>query len=152
MRNDETMTVSAAEFQRNIGRYQDIALTRPVAITKNGRERTILISADEYNRLKQRDRKVILAGELTEKDVKAIQAAEIDPKYDSLKGREDGIKDRPAAVILMTRDAEGTMIVSVLPQRTQVAGACVRNTYSDEAARGTRERSLLGRPDGRQSL
>ena len=87
MRNDETMTVSAAEFQRNIGRYQDIALTRPVAITKNGRERTILISADEYNRLKQRDRKVILAGELTEKDVKAIQAAEIDPKDDFLKER-----------------------------------------------------------------
>ena len=30
--------VSAAEFQRNIGRYQDLALREPVAVTRNGRE------------------------------------------------------------------------------------------------------------------
>jgi prevent-host-death family protein len=81
---EDTLTVSAAEFQRNIGRYQDIALTKPVAITKNGRERTILISADEYHRLKRRDRKVILAGDLTDEDIKAIEAAEVDAKYDYL--------------------------------------------------------------------
>ena len=43
--------VSAAEFQRNIGRYQDLALSRPVAVTRNGREGTILISEEEYRRL-----------------------------------------------------------------------------------------------------
>jgi prevent-host-death family protein len=90
MRIDETVTVSAAEFQRNIGRYQDIALTKPVAITKNGRERTILLSAEEYHRLKRRDRKVILAGDLTDEDIKAIEAAEVDPKYDYLN---DELKD-----------------------------------------------------------
>jgi hypothetical protein len=26
-------------FQRNIGRYQDIALVQPVAVTRNGRDR-----------------------------------------------------------------------------------------------------------------
>jgi hypothetical protein len=31
--------VPAAEFQRNVGRYQDLALTQPVAVTRNGRER-----------------------------------------------------------------------------------------------------------------
>ena len=41
--------VSAAEFQRNIGRYQDLALTQPVAVTRNGRERTVMISTDEYS-------------------------------------------------------------------------------------------------------
>ena len=41
--------VSAAEFQRNIGRYQDLALTQAVAVTRNGRERTVLISVDEYH-------------------------------------------------------------------------------------------------------
>src|SRR5687768_15959792 len=40
--------VSAAEFQRNIGRYQDLALTQPVAVTRNGRERTVMISVEEY--------------------------------------------------------------------------------------------------------
>jgi PHD/YefM family antitoxin component YafN of YafNO toxin-antitoxin module len=48
--------VPAAEFQRNIGRYQDIALTQPVAGTRNGRERTVMISVEEYHRLKRRDR------------------------------------------------------------------------------------------------
>jgi PHD/YefM family antitoxin component YafN of YafNO toxin-antitoxin module len=43
--------VSAAEFRRNIGRYQDLALTQPVAATRNGRERTVMISIDEYQRL-----------------------------------------------------------------------------------------------------
>jgi prevent-host-death family protein len=54
MRIDTTVTVTAAEFQRNIGTYQDIALTKAVTITKNGRERTVLISAQEYERLKRR--------------------------------------------------------------------------------------------------
>jgi hypothetical protein len=39
--------VPAGEFQRHIGRYQDMALTQPVAVTRNGRERTVMISADE---------------------------------------------------------------------------------------------------------
>jgi prevent-host-death family protein len=46
--------VSAAEFQRNIGRYQDLALTEPVAVTRNGRERTVMISVEEYRRLTHR--------------------------------------------------------------------------------------------------
>jgi prevent-host-death family protein len=45
--------VPAGEFQRNFGRYQDMALTQPIAVTRNGREPTVLISADEYQRLKR---------------------------------------------------------------------------------------------------
>ena len=44
--------VSSAEFQRNLGLYQDKALAEPVTITKNGRERLVLLSVDEYQRLK----------------------------------------------------------------------------------------------------
>jgi len=44
--------VSSAEFQRNLGLYQDKALAEPVTITKNGRERLVLLSVDEYHRLK----------------------------------------------------------------------------------------------------
>ncbi|MDR3531285.1 MAG: type II toxin-antitoxin system prevent-host-death family antitoxin [Rhodopila sp.] len=39
------MKVTSTEFQQNIGRYQDAALQAPVAITKNGRPHTVLISA-----------------------------------------------------------------------------------------------------------
>ena len=37
--------VSSTEFQQNVGRYQDMAQRTPVAITKNGREHTIIMSA-----------------------------------------------------------------------------------------------------------
>jgi prevent-host-death family protein len=67
--------VSAAEFQRNIGRYQDLALTQPVAVTRNGRERTVMISTEEYKRLKRRDREVLSLDDFTDEDIAAIEAA-----------------------------------------------------------------------------
>ena len=67
--------VSAAEFQRNIGRYQDLALTQPVAVTRNGRERTVMISSEEYNRLKRRDREVLTLDDFTEADITALETA-----------------------------------------------------------------------------
>jgi prevent-host-death family protein len=81
MRTEDTVTVSAAEFHRNIGVYQDIALTKPVTITKNGRERTVLLSAEEYARLKRRDRRTIAAGELSERHVDAIRSAKVPDQY-----------------------------------------------------------------------
>jgi prevent-host-death family protein len=84
MRTEEAVTVTAAEFHRNVGVYQDMALTRPVAITKNGRERTVLVSAEEYHRLKRRDRQVLGLGDLTDADIAAIEASRVDPKYDHL--------------------------------------------------------------------
>jgi prevent-host-death family protein len=66
--------VSAAEFQRNIGRYQDVALTEPVAITRNGQERTVLISVDEYQRLKRRDRQALRLEDFTDEDLAALEA------------------------------------------------------------------------------
>lgn len=68
--------VSSAEFQRNIGRYQDLALTQPVAVTRNGRERTVMISTEEYNRLKRRDRQVLRLEDFTDKMIEAIEKAE----------------------------------------------------------------------------
>ena len=70
----EMVKVSAAEFQRNIGRYQDLALTQPVAVTRNGRERTVMISIEEYRRLKRRDRQVLSLEDFTDTDVAAVEA------------------------------------------------------------------------------
>jgi prevent-host-death family protein len=77
MSTENSVVVSAAEFQRNIGKFQDIALTKPVAITKNGRERTVLLSAEEYARLKRRDRRVLAAEELSERQIEAIRNARV---------------------------------------------------------------------------
>ena len=70
------ITITSAEFQRHFGRYQDVALTEPVAITRNGRERIVLLSADEYHRLKRRDRQVMSLDDFTEADMQAIRSAE----------------------------------------------------------------------------
>jgi prevent-host-death family protein len=67
--------VSAADFQRHFGRYQDIALTQAVSVTRNGRERTVLISVDEYQRLKRRDREVLGLEDFTDADIAALEAA-----------------------------------------------------------------------------
>ncbi|HZZ31370.1 MAG TPA: type II toxin-antitoxin system Phd/YefM family antitoxin [Phenylobacterium sp.] len=72
----DMVKVSSAEFQKNIGRYQDVALVQPVTITRNGRDRTVMISADEYHRLKRRDRQVLGLDDFTEADLAAIRAAE----------------------------------------------------------------------------
>ncbi len=86
MHVDDTFTVSAAEFHRNIGVYQDMALTKPVAITKNGRERTVLLSAEEFHRLRRRDRRVVAAGDLSERQREAIRSASVPDQYGQLDG------------------------------------------------------------------
>jgi prevent-host-death family protein len=70
------VTVSSAEFQRHFGHYQDVALTEPISITRNGRERVIVLSVDEYHRLKRRDRQVLSLNDFTAADLQAIRAAE----------------------------------------------------------------------------
>lgn len=78
------MKVSTAELVRNFGPLSDKALIEPVTITKNGRERLVLLSVEEYERLKRRDRVAIRAGALTEEEWAASAAAEVPAEYASL--------------------------------------------------------------------
>ena len=71
------LKVGAAEAQRNFGLYQDKALIQPVAITRNGRPRTVMISIEEYERLKRRDRQLFRTEEAPQDVVDAILNAEI---------------------------------------------------------------------------
>jgi prevent-host-death family protein len=68
--------VSAGEFQRKTGHYQDRALVEPIMVTRNGRQRLVLLSADEFKRLIRRDREVLGLEDFTEADVEAIPKAE----------------------------------------------------------------------------
>ena len=70
------MTVSSVEFQCNFARYQDMALTEPVAVTRKGRERLVVLSTDEYRRLKKCGRQVMTLDDFAEEDLKAILAVE----------------------------------------------------------------------------
>lgn len=65
--------VSAADLQRQWGRVQDMALTEPVTVTCKGRDRMVLLSSEEYHRLKRRDRRVMTPDDFTTEDILAIE-------------------------------------------------------------------------------
>ena len=67
--------VSSTEFQKKVGLYQDLALSEPLIVTRNGRDKIVVISAEEYGRLKLRDREVLRVEDLSTKDLEAIAAA-----------------------------------------------------------------------------
>ncbi len=68
--------VSSTEFGNEVGRYQDAALTQPVVVTVNGRDRNVMISADEFRRLKRRDREVLGIEDFSDADIEAVRRAE----------------------------------------------------------------------------
>ena len=68
--------VSSREFQRDFGRFQDEALKSPLLITRNGRDRLVILSFEEYERLKRRDRRALAIEELSDAEVEAIRSAE----------------------------------------------------------------------------
>lgn len=68
--------VTSREFQRNFGRFQDEALLTPLSITRNGRERLVILSAEEYARLKRRDQRAIAVENLSDAEIEAILRAE----------------------------------------------------------------------------
>jgi prevent-host-death family protein len=74
------LSITSADFQRHFGRYQDEALKEPLAITRNGRERLVVLSADEYHRLKRRDREVLALDDFTAADLDSIRQAEPPPE------------------------------------------------------------------------
>jgi prevent-host-death family protein len=80
----EMLTVSAAEFQRNFGRYQDEALKQPVSITRNGRDRLVVLAVEEYQRLKRRDRTVQKVAEMNAAELELIARSEMDPRHNHL--------------------------------------------------------------------
>ena len=75
------MRVITAEFIKGYGTLADRALNEPVTITKNGRDRLVLLSVDEYARLKRRDRRALAAEELTEAELALIAAAEVPAEH-----------------------------------------------------------------------
>jgi prevent-host-death family protein len=81
---------SAAEFQRAFGQLSDKALSQPVAITKHGRDHLVLMSADEFARLKRRDRRVFATADLPDDLLEALVNSKMDPRHDHLNVELEG--------------------------------------------------------------
>lgn len=71
------VSVTSAEFQKNFGRYREAAIREAVTITNHGRDSLVLLSAEEYQRLKRRDREVLYVSELSDAELLAIMTADI---------------------------------------------------------------------------
>ena len=65
--------VSAGDLQRQWGKVQDMAIAAPVTVTCKGRDRMVLLSIEEYARLKRRDRQVMTLAEFTAEDIQTIE-------------------------------------------------------------------------------
>jgi prevent-host-death family protein len=78
---ETVVRVSTADFIKNFGTLADQALSEPVRITKHGRDRLVMVSAAEYDRLKRRDRRVVRAEDLTDEELELIAQAEVPAEF-----------------------------------------------------------------------
>lgn len=74
MASPKRVTATAGELARQFSHFSDIALAQPVVVTKNGRARNVLISIEEYERLKRRDQESFLAADTPEGFLADIEA------------------------------------------------------------------------------
>lgn len=68
--------IPAAEVARNFAKVSDRALKEPVRITSHGRPRLVLLSVEEYERLKRRDRVAVKIEDLPDDVLAALMATE----------------------------------------------------------------------------
>jgi prevent-host-death family protein len=85
----DSVRVTQSEFRQAFGALTEQALHEPVTITKDGRDHVVVLSADEYARLKRRDRNVGLAADLPEKWVDALGQAKVPDAFAHLNSELD---------------------------------------------------------------
>lgn len=75
------MRISSAELQRKFDSLADQALNEPVTITRNGQDQLVLLSVEEYERLRRRDRRVVRLEDFTDEEMALIARAEVPPEH-----------------------------------------------------------------------
>ena len=81
----EMVRMTEAELQQGFRALADRARREPVTITTpDGRDEFVVLSAEEYARLKRRDRRVGLTEELPEEWVEAVRNAKVPDEFAAL--------------------------------------------------------------------
>jgi prevent-host-death family protein len=73
--------VTSAEAQKNFGRYREQALAEPVVVTQYGKPSVVMISAAEYERLKELDRRVMRLDDMSDEEIEEMLHSEIPAEY-----------------------------------------------------------------------
>jgi len=76
--------VSSAEIARNFAEYRERAEAEAVTVLHYNKPSVVMVSASEYDRLKRRDRQVLVIEDMPEEIAERIIGARMDPKYDYL--------------------------------------------------------------------
>jgi prevent-host-death family protein len=74
MKTAERVVTTAGDLVRQFSHYSDVALGQPVIVTRNGRARNVLISIEEYERLRERDQQAFMAADTPEHFLSDIEA------------------------------------------------------------------------------
>lgn len=69
--------IPSSEFQREFGRLRGVAHREAVIVTSHGRDDVVLLSAEEYRRLRSLERIAMPVGDLSDKELAALDAVEI---------------------------------------------------------------------------
>jgi prevent-host-death family protein len=72
--------INASEFQKHVGEFSDIARREPVTVTRHGRPSVVLLSAEDYERLKQIEdhaTKLVKVSQLPPRTVRALRSAKL---------------------------------------------------------------------------
>jgi prevent-host-death family protein len=80
----EPTRVTSSEFQNAFGALSDKARHEPVVITKHGRDSLVVMSAEEWMRLRRRDRKVGLTIDLSDEWIDAVREARVPAEFGHL--------------------------------------------------------------------
>jgi PHD/YefM family antitoxin component YafN of YafNO toxin-antitoxin module len=76
--------VSSADVQKNFGEYRLAAESEPVHVLHYNKPSVVIVSAEEYSRLKARDKTSMATEDLPEWLIEQIASSEMDVKYDHL--------------------------------------------------------------------
>jgi prevent-host-death family protein len=69
--------VTSGQLQKEFGRYRTIAHREAVLITNHGREDLVLLSAEEYRRLQELEKRAFHVSALTDEELADLSKAEI---------------------------------------------------------------------------
>ena len=84
--------VSATDFAKKMGQYRRAAHREPVAVSDRSGVTEVLISKadfDHYQYLKSRETRAILARDLSDEWIEALEKSEMDPRHDHLNALLD---------------------------------------------------------------
>ena len=80
----DMIRMTEADLRQGLGALAARARREPVTITKDGRDDLVVLSAEEYARLKRRDRRVGLTEDLPEEWIEAVRNAKVPDEFAAL--------------------------------------------------------------------